>query len=103
MRDAALEAIGFMRDKGPSDLEEDRMLQFAVIRAIEIVGEAATHVSESTVTAYPAVPWRAAASMRNRLIHGYFDVDTEIVAATVEKELPALVDQLDNILRAAKG
>jgi uncharacterized protein with HEPN domain len=41
MRDAALEAIGFMRDKGPSDLEEDRMLQFAVIRAIEIVGEAA--------------------------------------------------------------
>jgi uncharacterized protein with HEPN domain len=60
MRDAALEAIGFMRDKGPSDLEEDRMLQFAVIRAIEIVGEAETHVSDSTINEYLAIPWRSA-------------------------------------------
>ena len=99
MRDAALEAIGFMRDRDASDLAEDRMLQFAVIRAIEIVGEAATHVSESTITEYPALPWRAASSMRNRLIHGYFDIDTEIVAVTVEEELPALVEQLDRVLK----
>lgn len=101
MRDAAQIAMDFLRYRDRVALDEDRMLLFAMIRAIEIVGEAAARVSVATKDRYPDIPWRAASAMRNRLIHGYFDVDTEIVWVTVIEELPRLVEQLDNALEDA--
>ena len=55
------------------------MLLFAIIRAIEVVGEAASKVTNETKDSAPDVPWMAIVGMRNRLIHGYFDVDSDVV------------------------
>jgi uncharacterized protein with HEPN domain len=84
----------FVARRSRADLDEDRMLLFAVVHAIEILGEAASKISLETRTAAPQVPWGAIVSMRNRLIHGYFDIDTAIVWKTATVEIPALVPQL---------
>lgn len=98
MIDAA-ETVGqFMSGRSRADLDSDRMLLFAVVRAIEVVGEAAGKVTEETRTEAPEIPWAAIVSMRNRLIHGYFDIDPEIVWKTVSKELPDLLPRLQRLL-----
>ena len=70
------------------------MLLFALVHAIEIFGEAASKLSPETRAAAPEIPWSAIISMRNRLIHGYFDVDTTIVWQTATVEVPALAPVL---------
>ncbi len=75
-------------------LDADQMLLFAVVRAVEVLGEAAARVSEESRLLAPGVPWSAIVGMRNRLIHGYFNVDIDIVWVTVADELPALLAQL---------
>ena len=70
------------------------MLLFAVVRAIEVLGEAASKVSEDTRSACPEIPWSAITDMRNRLIHGYFDIDADIVWNTASIEIPALLNDL---------
>ena len=74
------------------------MLQFALVRALEIVGEAAARISEPTRTGHPEIPWTAIIGMRNRLVHGYFDVDLEIVWRTATESLPALIVTLESLL-----
>ena len=76
------------------------MLLFAVVRAVEVLGEAASKVTAETRERHADLPWRAASSMRNRFIHGYFDIDREIVWVTVTAELPALVKKLSLILNS---
>lgn len=94
MIEAAENAMQFVAGRQRADLATDRMLQFALVRAIEIVGEAATKVSDETRSAHAAIPWRSIIGMRNRLVHAYFEVDADIlwVAATVE--IPTLLVQL---------
>ena len=75
MLNAADTAIEFMRGRDRSALDHDRMLLFAVVRAIEVLGEAASKVTPETRERHHDLPWRAATAMRNRLIHGYFDID----------------------------
>ena len=91
---AARDALDFMTGRTRAHLDSDRMLLFAVVRAIEIVGEAASKVSEQTKSAHPQVPWQAIAGMRNRLVHAYFDIDRDIVWVTATKEVPALLQML---------
>jgi uncharacterized protein with HEPN domain len=98
MVDAAETAIGFAEGRRRADLERDRMLLFALVRAIEILGEAATKVTPETRGETPQVPWSAIVSMRNRLIHGYFDIDADIVWTTVTSELPELLVLLRALL-----
>ena len=94
MIDAA-ESVGqFMAGRERVDLDRDRMLLFAMVRAIEVIGEAASRVSDETRAANPAIPWSAIVSMRNRLVHGYFDIDTEIVWKTATGELADLLPRL---------
>jgi uncharacterized protein with HEPN domain len=69
---------------------EYRMLLLAIVRAIEVIGEAASRVSTETRVAAPSIPWTAIVSMRNRLIHGYFDIDADLVWKTVTEEIPEL-------------
>ena len=100
MIDAA-EAIGqFIAGRQRADLDADRMLLFAVVRAIEVIGEAASRVSEDTRSEVPEIPWGGIVSMRNRLIHGYFDIDTEIVWKTLTGELPGLLTALRALVAA---
>jgi uncharacterized protein with HEPN domain len=99
MRDHAQEAIEMLGEAELEQLRDDRKLQLALVQLIEIVGEAASRIPEDVRQAHPSVPWQLAADMRNKLIHGYDVIEYEIVHDTVKDDLPALVRQLDAILR----
>ncbi|EXI79562.1 MAG: hypothetical protein AW10_02295 [Candidatus Accumulibacter appositus] len=98
MIEAAESAQNFIAGRQRADLNGDRMLVFAIVRAIEIVGEAASKISEETRSAHGAIPWKAIIGMRNRLVHAYFDIDASVVWATVTEELPALLGQLQALV-----
>ena len=98
MIEAAHAAQQFMTGRQRADLDNDQMLLFAVVRAIEIVGEAATRVSDETRAATPTVPWPAIIGMRNRVVHAYFSIDREVVWKTVTAELPLLLPTLQAAL-----
>ncbi|MCX8087573.1 MAG: DUF86 domain-containing protein [Rhodocyclaceae bacterium] len=98
MIEAAQEAIGFIGNRTIAELEQDRKTLFAVIRCVEIIGEAAARRSQATRSAAPDIPWNAIIGMRNRLVHAYFDVDTHVVWKTVTVELPALNRRLQALL-----
>ena len=100
MIEAAESAAQFIAGRSRSDLDTDRMLLFAVVRAIEVVGEAASKLSEEFRAAHPGIPWRAIVGMRNRLIHAYFDIDTETVWETTTQELPPILNQLRELVAA---
>lgn len=99
MRDAVHEALTFVTGKTREDLARDRMLALALVRLIEVSGEAASRVSPATREASPSIPWPAIVGMRNRLIHGYFEIDYDRVWDTVEKDLPRLLGDLIELLR----
>lgn len=71
---------------------------FAVIRCVEIIGEAASKISDATRISAPDIPWSAIVGMRNRLVHAYFEVDADVVWNTVTVELPGLRDRLKTLL-----
>ena len=79
MLDAAREAVSFARGRVRGDLENDRQLVLALVKDIEIVGEAAAQVTESARTRAPEIPWQEIVAMRNRLVHAYFSVNLDIV------------------------
>lgn len=90
--DAAEKAVAFSHGKQRSSLDEDELLRLALTKLVEIVGEAAKQVSSVTKERYPDVPWAAAARMRDRLVHHYFDVNLDVLWATVTADLPALLE-----------
>lgn len=94
MVEAIEAAIGFIDGRKRGDLDKDRQLLFAIVRAIEIAGEAAARISLESRALAPDLPWQSIVSMRNRLIHGYFDIDRSIVWKTAREELPALLPAL---------
>lgn len=91
MIEAAESAQHFLAGRSREDLDHDRMLLFALTRAIEILGEAASKVSTEARAKLPAVPWSRIVAMRNRLAHAYFDIDRNILWRTVAEELPELL------------
>ena len=95
MRDAAIEAIAFANGRSREDLNADRMLSLALVREIEVIGEAASRVSTFTREEVPQMPWADVIGMRNRLVHAYFDIDLDVVWATVVEDLPILLGVLD--------
>ncbi len=92
--DAAETALRFVEGRTRSDLEADEMLRLALTKLVEIVGEAAKQVTPATRATLSAVPWTAAARMRDRLVHHYFDVDLDVLWATISDDLPALLAAL---------
>lgn len=101
MLDAAREAIAFTQDRARDDLRGDRMLLLAVIKDIEIIGEAASRISPDGKAEVPDIPWARIVAMRNRLTHGYFDWDLNAVWSTVNTNLPDLVTNVERFLRQA--
>lgn len=99
MLDASREAVGFVKARTRSDLHADRGLQLILTRLLEIVGEAANKVPQARRELYPAIPWSAAIAIRNRLIHGYEDVDLDIVWKTVNEDLPRLIVELEKVIK----
>jgi len=98
MLDHAREAVEMVRHRTRADLDADRMLNLALVRLMEIVGEAAAQIPEEFRARHPDVPWRDAADLRNRLIHGYDAVDFDILWAIIQRDLPPLIQQLETII-----
>ncbi|MCK6554323.1 DUF86 domain-containing protein [Candidatus Binatia bacterium] len=87
-------ATTFITGRGREDLDRDPILFRALVRAIEVMGEAASKVSTETRAATPEVPWRDIVSMRNRLIHGYSTIDPDTVWRTATDDIPAILPAL---------
>ena len=98
--DEANEAYGYVQDMSFEDFLADGKTARAIIRSIEVIGEAASKVSDDIRNKYPDVPWNKIVAMRNRLIHVYFDIDFKTVWQTVRKNLPTLIEQIQEILKS---
>src|SRR4051794_6121099 len=85
MLDASQDALSFVEGHEEKELNEDRMLLLALVKCIEIIGEAASRVSDELRDANPQIPWRQIIATRNRLIHGYFNINPRIVWNTVKQ------------------
>lgn len=103
MLDAAQEAVTFMNGRTCADLRSDRMLALSVIKDIEILGEAANHVSTAARALLPQFPWDRAISMRHRLVRGYFGIDFEVVWSTVQQDLPLMIELIEPLLQSDSG
>ena len=97
MLDSGRDAIFFAVDRTRKDLDSDRQLVMAIIKCIEIIGEAAGKISPETQIEIPDLPWRDMVNMRHRLVHSYYDINLDIVWSTIQKDLPALVEALEAI------
>ena len=98
MLDAANEALSFVAEKSRIEVDMDRALALALVKSLEIIGEAASRISPDFRSQSPDLPWTDLVAMRNRLIHAYFDVNLDIVWQTVTEELPPLVKLLEKLL-----
>ena len=98
MLDYACEAVALTEAKARKDLEGDRLLQLALTRLLEVVGEAAARVSAESQARLPAIPWTQIIGMRNRLIHGYDVLDWDLLWDTVRDDLPPLIIELTRIV-----
>jgi uncharacterized protein with HEPN domain len=104
IQQAATDVCAFVEGLGKNDFLTDKRTQQAVIMSLIIIGEAATKVMDGYdefVQAHPEVPWRNMRGMRNRMAHGYFDIDLDVVWETAQEWLPALLKQLPTVRRDA--
>ena len=98
MLDHAKEAIILSRGKSSMELFEDRVLGLAIVRLMEIVGEAANRVPKEEQSRHPEIPWTQIIGLRNRLIHGYDAIDYEVLWHILNRDLPELVFSLEKAL-----
>lgn len=96
--DASREAVSFAEGRCRADLDSDRKLNLSLVRLLEIIGEAARSVPPEFRDAHPELPWKKMVGMRDRLIHGYYDVNLDVVWETVTEDLRALIGQLEIVL-----
>ncbi|MCX6636235.1 MAG: DUF86 domain-containing protein [Acidobacteria bacterium] len=99
IRDAAALAVELVRDRTRDDQRPNTMLALSLARCPEIMGEAATKITEETRVNFPRIPFVKMISMRNRLIHAYFDLNLDIVWTTVNDDLPVVISALESALR----
>ena len=103
MQEAVTMAVKMSDGRGRADLSDDPMLAMALTRCLEILGEAASRLSTDARLRFPDIPYAQMVSMRNRLIHAYFDVDLDIVWSTVTGDLPPLLAVLESALAEMHG
>lgn len=101
------DAIGkirrFLSGKSEAEFMADDLIQDAVIRNLEIIGEAVTKLSAKLKSSHDEIPWGEIAGMRNRLIHGYISVNLQIVWDTIEKVLPDFMAEVERIQREVES
>jgi uncharacterized protein with HEPN domain len=102
MLDHAKEAVSLARGKNRADLDKDRLLNLALVRLLEIIGEAASRIPKNERDLYPNIPWPEMVGLRNRLIHGYDEVDFDILWQIVSSDLPPLIKNLEKLLEGKK-
>jgi uncharacterized protein with HEPN domain len=99
MLDAVNETLAFASGKSREDLDDNRMLTLAIIKELEIIGEAASKLTSEFKNSQPNIPWADIVGMRNRLTHGYFDIDLDRVWDTVAEDLVWLSSELEKMVR----
>ena len=100
MLDAAKKALQYFKGESRQEIDSDEIRVLAVTRLIEVLGEAAKNVSEMTRNRSPEIPWRKIAGTRDRLIHGYFNVDLDILWQITTVDLPVLIEHLERLLQS---
>jgi uncharacterized protein with HEPN domain len=101
--EAASKAVGYANGRTRADLDDDELLRLALTKLVEIVGEAAKSVSRDTRDSNPQVPWSAAARMRDRLVHHYFEINLDVLWSTVIVDLPRLLDAVPDAAKVDEG
>ena len=91
-------AVRFAEGRSREDLDKDQMLAFALVHAIQIVGEAASKISAEFREQHPQIPWALITGMRHRLVHAYFDINHDILWTTATESVPELLGQVDGLL-----
>ena len=97
---AAREAQSFARNETRASIDKDRKLTLALVKAVEIIGEAASKISSECQENLLQIPWASIIGMRNRLIHAYFDINLDILWKTITEDIPPLISDLENILES---
>lgn len=87
---ALTEGLEFVKGLSYEDFQDDKKTIYAVIRTIEVMGEAAKNIPKSIQNRFPEIPWKDISGMRNKLIHEYFGVDTGVIWKTVKQDFPQL-------------
>ena len=100
IRDAIIKIDSYTKRVSSSTFEKDTLIQDAVIRQIEIIGEATKRLSTDIRTGYTNIPWDDISGMRDKLIHDYFGVDIEKVWITVQDDIPVLKKQINQIIKS---
>lgn len=99
IREAAGRITAYTRGLSYNEFRRDHKTQDAVIRNLEIIGEAVKNISDTDRAGAPDVPWKSMAGMRDRLIHAYFGVNLDIVWAVATEELPAIMPEIERMIR----
>lgn len=95
---SARKAIRFTQDVDSAKFNNDELIQNAVMHVIQVIGEAATKVSDAFKAAHPEIPWKAISGMRHRLVHDYTRIDVPTVWRVVQNHLPPLIAQLEPLI-----
>jgi len=96
--DAISEIEAYTKKKSIEDFTNNSMLKFASVKQLEIIGEAANHISEEMIKDFPEIKWRSVIGLRNLLIHEYFGIDVRIVWNIITNDLPKLKKQIQTVL-----
>jgi uncharacterized protein with HEPN domain len=101
IRDSLHDVQTFVRGESYESFFENRMVQNAVIRSFEVVGEAARRTSAELREAHPEVPWRLMGDFRDKLIHDYFGLDLEVIWRTATEDTPVLLQEIEKLMEVA--
>ncbi len=97
MHEFAEKVVAYSEDMNQADFESNNLNFDAIVRNIELIGEAATHIPEQIRTANPNIPWRQIIATRNQLIHGYLGIDNDVLWSIVRDDIPSLLQQLQTL------
>ncbi|NJR66522.1 MAG: DUF86 domain-containing protein [Leptolyngbyaceae cyanobacterium CRU_2_3] len=94
----AEDARNFVADMDFASFEQDKRTSYAVVRAVEVIGEAAKNIPQSLKDQHPHIPWRSIAGMRDKVIHQYFGVNLQVLWDTVQQDIPPLKAAIAQVL-----
>lgn len=97
---AATRIVALTADRAADAVEQDVTVREALLWNFTVLGEAANQVSQATRGQHPDVPWRRAAGMRHRIVHGYWSTDIDVLVSTAHDAIPTLLVQLDRVQRS---
>ena len=97
---ACRKLVRFTQGLTSDAFQQNELVQSAVIREFQVLGDAARLVTDATQQTHPQIPWRTIAGMRNRLVHAYFDIRLDAVWDTIQNDIPPLLTALQSILPA---